>query len=138
MFCIQKFSQSGSIESFETPEATIQSRQTSTSFSQPSQGRAALTQTQSQINSLEHLRRLEKMYDTIEKNANLMSMTVRKRAHFLLDKHCIISLQLLQRQQSQQGSFLANRCASNLHSSRQFLCKNLSKHYIDVILVESF
>lgn len=42
----------------------------------------------------ETLRQLEKVYDVVDDYAERMGSVVSKHAHWLLDKHCIVSIQL--------------------------------------------
>lgn len=43
------------------------------------------------------LRKLEQVYNVIEEYAKKMKMIVSQRAHWIEDKHCVISVQLQQR-----------------------------------------
>ena len=46
---------------------------------------------------METLRKLEQVYDIIEDYAKKMAMVVSQRAHWVEDKHCMISVQLQQK-----------------------------------------
>lgn len=46
------------------------------------------------LSYVETLRKLEKVYNVIEEYAEKMNMVVSQRAHWIEDKHCIVSVQL--------------------------------------------